>query len=272
MAPVNPRIELLEGPKLSRKRSNAGTVRGVTDSDTSSTVGEKSSEYENRFYHLDLAAQGFHMFAEGSDPLPGPRDDDMLKIAVWLGEQPRASNEQPPEQPPAISLFSELRFDDTCMRINRQLESRVVHDIGQLIFPPPQYVSFPLLPNDPLEYLVNETWLKCRQITLKIPKPDVSVGFDPRLAFTNVQRQKFGPYIGSRTNNSSFAATEAVVLPFIACEAKKAGGTVDWADNQNAHSMFIAVRAIVHLHALAGKDNTALHRKVLAFSVSHSNN
>ena len=35
--------------------------------------------------------------------------------------------------------------------------------------------------------------------------------------------------------------------------------------------MFIAVRAIVYLHTLAGKDTTALHRKVLAFSVSHSN-
>ena len=245
-------------------------MRGATDSDTSSAVGEKSSEYENNNYHRKLAAEGFYMLPVGSNTPPGPRDDDMLRIAVWLGEQPRAPHEQSPREP-AESRFSEVRFHDTCQRINRQLEPRVVRDIGELIFPPPQFWSFPLLPNDPLADLVSETWLKCQQITLKTPKPDISVGFDPQIAFTDVQRQKFGPYLGSVTYNSFFAATEAVVLPFIACEAKKAGGTVDWADNQNAHSMFIAVRAIVHLHTLAGKDNTALHRKVLAFSVSHSN-
>ena len=161
MAPIKSRIEMLARPKLSHKRSIPGKVRGATDSDTSSTVDEQSNEYENNNYHRKLAAEGFYMMAMGSNTPPGPRDDDMLKLAVWLGEQPRAPDKEPPREP-AESRFDDVHFRDTCRRISGQLEPRVVRDIGELIFPPPQFPSFPLLPDDPLADLVSETWLKCQ--------------------------------------------------------------------------------------------------------------
>ena len=76
MTRINPRTEMLARPRRSRKRSNAGTVRDATDSDTSSTVGEKSSEYESNNYHRKLAAEGFYMLAMESNTPPGPRDDE----------------------------------------------------------------------------------------------------------------------------------------------------------------------------------------------------
>lgn len=259
---------MLARPKLSRKRSNAGTAKSATNSDTASQ-DDKSNEYESKSYPRKLASEGFYMDPIGNKT-PGPREDDLHQIGVWLGERPRKPLEQSPRQP-SESRFDETHFRDTCLRINRQLEPRVVRDIGELIFPSPQFPSFPVKQDDPLADLVSELWTKAQRITLKPPKPDVSVGFDPEIAFTDVQRRKFYPYLGPVTYNSQFAATEAVVFPFIACETKKAGGTVDWADNQNAHSMFIAVRSIVCLYTLLGKDTKDLHQKVLAFSVSHSN-
>lgn len=56
----------------------------------------------------------------------------------------------------------------------------------------------------------------------------------------------------------------------MACERKKSGGNVNTADNQNAHSMFFAVRAIVRLYEKVGRSYNDLDGKVLAFSISHN--
>ena len=57
-------------------------------------------------------------------------------------------------------------------------------------------------------------------------------------------------------------------FPFFTCEVKCGATALDIADRQNAHSMTLAVRGIVTLFTLA-KRQQELHRKVLAFSVSH---
>jgi hypothetical protein len=104
-------------------------------------------------------------------------------------------------------------------------------------------------------------------------KPDRCVGFSES-AFTNDQLQKLKPFIGSLVPInylSSFLATWRMLFPFFACEAKCGIGELDVADKQNAHSMSMAVRGIVELFKLVGCENE-LHRKVLAFSISHDGN
>jgi hypothetical protein len=57
-------------------------------------------------------------------------------------------------------------------------------------------------------------------------------------------------------------------FPFLTCEVKCGAGGLNIADRQNAHSMTLAVRAIVELFKIVGLE-MELHREILAFSISH---
>jgi hypothetical protein len=57
-------------------------------------------------------------------------------------------------------------------------------------------------------------------------------------------------------------------FPFLSCEVKCGAAALDIADRQNAHSMTLAVRAIVELFRYVGREKE-LDREILAFSISH---
>lgn len=57
-------------------------------------------------------------------------------------------------------------------------------------------------------------------------------------------------------------------FPFLTCEVKCGAAALDIADRQNAHSMTLAVRAIVELFR-AVKREDEVNRQILAFSISH---
>ena len=99
------------------------------------------------------------------------------------------------------------------------------------------------------------------------PQPDYSVGFR-RSAFIDEQLKKFDPLIGSVYETSSFVATYRMYFPFLTCEIKCGATALDVADRQNAHSMTIAVRALVDLFR-SMKREKELDREILAFSISH---
>ena len=99
------------------------------------------------------------------------------------------------------------------------------------------------------------------------PQPDYSVGFR-RSAFTDEQLNRLDRFIGSVFDTSFFVATYRMYFPFLTCEVKCGAAALDIADRQNAHSMTIAVRAVVELYR-AIKREKELHREILAFSVSH---
>lgn len=63
-------------------------------------------------------------------------------------------------------------------------------------------------------------------------------------------------------------ATYYMYFPFLTCEVKCGDAALDIADRQNAHSMTLAVRAVVELFRLV-KREAEIDRKILAFSVSH---
>lgn len=57
-------------------------------------------------------------------------------------------------------------------------------------------------------------------------------------------------------------------FPFLTSEVKCGNAAPDVADRQNAHSVSVAVNAVVELYRAVSRQ-AELHRKILAFSVSH---
>jgi hypothetical protein len=99
------------------------------------------------------------------------------------------------------------------------------------------------------------------------PQPDYSVGFR-RSAFSDEQLKKLDKLIGSVFDNSFFVATYRMYFPFFTCEVKCGAAALDIADRQNAHSMTVAVRALVELFRSVKREKE-LDREILAFSISH---
>jgi hypothetical protein len=95
------------------------------------------------------------------------------------------------------------------------------------------------------------------------------VGFK-REAFTEDQLDKLSPFIGDfiAGDQSFFMATYYMYFPFLTCEVKCGAAALDVADRQNAHSMTLAVRAIVKLFRLVKREQE-LHQQIMAFSISH---
>jgi hypothetical protein len=70
-------------------------------------------------------------------------------------------------------------------------------------------------------------------------------------------------------DNSYCLGTYYMYFPFLTCEVRCGDVGLDTADRQNAHSMTLAVRGIVELFKLVGREKE-LHREILAFSISHN--
>ncbi|KAI9674977.1 MAG: hypothetical protein M1817_001383 [Caeruleum heppii] len=93
------------------------------------------------------------------------------------------------------------------------------------------------------------------------PQPDFSVGFG-RDAFSEDQLKKLNFDLYGKTY---FTGTWQIYFPFLTSEVNQG---LDIADRQNAHSMTLAVRGVIDLYQKV-KRAPELHRKVLAFSISH---
>ncbi|KAI9789608.1 MAG: hypothetical protein M1816_005917 [Peltula sp. TS41687] len=174
---------------------------------------------------------------------------------------------------PLASLFGNDVFSNTMQTIEGRNEARVIKDISPLIVPSAENLA--TLGHRHLDILVenvNEGWNESIPLTSPRPQPDYSVGFR-RSAFTDAQLKKLQPHIGAiffggTTDASYFVATWRCYFPFLTCEVKCGAGELDVADRQNAHSMTLAVRGIVELLRLVGREKE-VHRQILAFSVSH---
>jgi hypothetical protein len=171
---------------------------------------------------------------------------------------------------PQETLFRDDLFKETCESVRARNEAMVVQDISPLICPPAQVLRiYGAKHLNPLNKSVNEGWNSAIPFYGPRPQPDYSVGFG-RSAFTDDQLKKLTPFVGEVTDTftSHFMATWQMYLPFLTCEVKCGAAALDIADRQNAHSMTLAVRGIVELFRLVKRENE-LHRKILAFSISH---
>lgn len=252
-------------PSLRRTRSEAGSLAASSATPSSATPSDekpreqKSAAYRDSRYETILATKNSIMDTSegGISAISEAQCKELLKT----------------EQPvPQESLFRDDIFESTCRKIRRRNEARVVRDILPLIVPSAESLAtYGARELDILIECTNEGWNSCIPLTPLRPQPDFSLGFRKE-AFTEQQYEKLSPHIGniSAGGQSFFMATYQIYFPFLTCEVKCGNAALDVADRQNAHSMTLAVRAIVELFRLV-KREAEVNREILAFSVSHDN-
>jgi len=252
---------------LARKKSSSSLRRKqsgpASDTPSSNTPSDqkpreaKSAPYQDPRYNVLLSTKGSFM--------------DKSDLGITEKSKETYLNLLDAKQTvPSDSLFRDDIFERTCRNIQNRNETRVIRDISLLIVP-----SAEILTTYGAKHLgilidsTNEGWNNSVPLTGTRPQPDCSVGFK-REAFTKDQLNKLSPFIGDfiAGDQSFFMATYYMYFPFLTCEVKCGTAALDIADRQNAHSMTLAVRAIVELFRLVGRE-MELHREILAFSISH---
>jgi primosomal protein N'' len=219
----------------------------------------KSSKYMTASYETVLAAKGSYM---GRAPLAITDTSKSLCRSLLDKEQ----------TVPQETLFRDDLFEETCDRVRGRNEAMVVRHISPLICPSPLALRIDGATDlDFLTESVNEGWNSAIPVIYSRPQPDYSVGF-ARSAFTDEQLEKLRPLVGEIEDcyTSFFMSTWRMYFPFLTCEVKCGAASLDVADRQNAHSMTIAVRAVVQLYRHVKREKE-IHREILAFSISHDN-
>lgn len=172
---------------------------------------------------------------------------------------------------PSNTLFQDSILEDAIQALQGMNESRVIQDIARLLVPSAETLArtserrFNILVES-----VNEGWDNCFPLTDPRPQPDYAAGFG-RSALGDGRITKLRCLVGDEpfSYQSCLMATRYMYFPFLTCEVKCGMAGLELADRQNAHSMGIAVRAIVLIFMLAGK-HMELHRRILTFSISHN--
>lgn len=190
----------------------------------------------------------------------------LLHIATDLSEAPAFSHPTP-----QMTLFADSVFDKTCCKVATKNEALVVRDILPLIVPSAEILAtWGVTHLNKLIESVNQPWDCAQALVAPRPQPDYSVGF-ARHAFTQAQLDRLGPHIGDGTRSdceSPFMGTRLMYFPFLTCEMKCGDQAFAIADRRNAHSMTLAVRGVVELFRLVGRE-TELSHQILALSISH---
>lgn len=220
----------------------------------------KSAQYRDPEYEIVLASKGSYMRKSslGIKHTGKSLCRDLLEME---------------QQVPQNTLFRDDLFDETCESVQGRNETMVIRDISPLICPSAQVLKIRrAIEPDFLEESVNEGWNSAISFYGTRPQPDYSCGF-ALSAFTKEQLNKLEPFVGEIGSKSKtyFMATTRIYFPFLTCEVKCGDTALDIADRQNAHSMTIAIGGIVELFK-AVKREKEIHRRILAFSISHDHN
>ncbi|KAL9104366.1 MAG: hypothetical protein Q9163_000666 [Psora crenata] len=236
---------------LRRKRSDSS----LNESSDQTNREKKSAPYRNARYTTLLEGKGSYIYKSDLGITKGSKD--LYRHLLELEQSV-----------PEGSLFREDLFEEACRKIEDRNEARVIQDIARLIVPSAETLA--TYGATHLKHLiesVNEGWTASIPVEGPRPQPDYSVGFR-RSAFTDEQLKKLDPLIGSVWDTSLFVATYRMYFPFLTCEVKCGAAALDIADRQNAHSMTVAVRALVELFRSVKREKE-LDREILAFSLSH---
>ncbi|KAL8919733.1 MAG: hypothetical protein Q9208_006599 [Pyrenodesmia sp. 3 TL-2023] len=250
---------------LARKKSTAALRRKRSVEDTSTTSGasseqmpreEKSAPYRNPSYRILLEAQGDSYMGEYELGINSESEEICRKLLERT--QPTPTN----------TLFGDDVFRNTCNRLHGKNEARIKKDLLPLIVPSAEpLATFGAEHLNIVAESVDEGWNNCIPVTRPRPQPDYAIGF-ARSAFSESQLSNLRPCIGDPSDLSFFMATYYMHFPFLTAEVKCGTTGLDIADRQNAHSMTIAVRAVVELFRAVGRQQE-VHRRILAFSFSH---
>ncbi|RVD90365.1 uncharacterized protein DFL_001334 [Arthrobotrys flagrans] len=255
------------GHSLLLKRQASGSIRrkrSETELSSATPTDQKPREsksipYNTERYDVFLTTQG--VFMEGSDL--GITDESRKTFETLLAADQLA---------PIDSLFRDDVFEETLRKVKERNEARVMRDITPLVVPSAETLA--KFGSKHLKILVetyNDGWDGCVPLTSPRPQPDYAVGFKEE-AFTEKQFGALLPFLSDRFyDRSCFMATYYMFFPFLSCEVKCSGQPLEIADRQNAHSMWVAVRAVVELFKLVKREQE-LDREILAFSISHDHN
>ncbi|KAI9793121.1 MAG: hypothetical protein M1816_001019 [Peltula sp. TS41687] len=238
-------------PPLTKKRSSSSIRTKSDTSDTSSAYPQVKS----RLYEGMLVAARIYLDLYKASPT-----DPCKKLCRELLEAEQLI--------PKDTLFQDDLFQLTCDRVQGENEAMITADITPLVVPRAEILY--AYGAKHLQYLVgrlNTEWHNAIPlVTNTSPKPDYSVGFKPA-AFTKDQLRKMKAFIGISSKNHLMAMYD-MYFPFLTCEVKCGNEALNVADRQNAHNSSFAVNAIITLYNAVGR-KMELHRKILAFSLSH---
>ena len=247
---------------FARKRSSSSVSRKKSQSSLKTPSDQlprevKSAQYNNPEYEIRLEQKGSYM----RKSTLGITDASRGLCRTLLEKE---------QTVPQNTLFRDDLFDETCESVQGRNEAMVVRDISPLICPSAQVLR--IFGAKHLNHLcesVNEGWNSVEEFEGTRPQPDYSVGFG-RSAFSQEQLNKLKPFVGEPGSKllTHFMATTRVYFPFLTCEVKCGAAALDVADRQNAHSMSVAVRALVGLFRYVKREKE-LNREILAFSISH---
>lgn len=248
---------------LAKKKSSSSLRRKDSESSLATPSDQqpreaKSSKYMTASYETVLAAKGSYM---GRAPLAITDTSKTLCRSLLNKEQ----------TVPQETLFRDDLFEETCDSVRDRNEAMVLRHISPLICPSPLALRIDGAKDlDFLAESVNEGWNSAIAVIYSRPQPDHSVGF-ARSAFTDEQLEKLRPLVGEIEDfyTSYFMGTWRMYFPFLTCEVKCGAASLDVADRQNAHSMTIAVRAVVQLYRHVKREKE-IHREILGFSISHN--
>ncbi|OAT11997.1 hypothetical protein, variant 2 [Blastomyces gilchristii SLH14081] len=248
---------------LARKKSTSSlhhkqlksTLTSSTTPSNQKPREEKSSQYKNPRYEVLLETKGSYM----SESKQGITEVSKSCYQTLLNAAQKI---------PENSLFRDDLFKATCEKVRRRNEAIIIQDITRLIVPSAENLAiYGATHLDHLVESVNEGWDNSIPVTKTRPQPDYSVGFK-RDAFTDDQLRRLRDFVGELTDTSYFMATYYLYFPFLTCEVECGAASLDIADQQNAHSATIAVRATVELFKLVKREKE-VDREILAFSISH---
>ncbi|MCJ1422333.1 hypothetical protein MMC29_000213 [Sticta canariensis] len=247
---------------FARKKSSASLRRKNSQSTLQTPSDQlpreiKSAQYRNPEYQIELERKGSFM---RKSPL-GVTDTSKSHCRTMLEKE---------QIFPQNTLFRDDLFDETCESMEGRNEAMIIRDISPLICPSAQVLR--IYGAKHLNHLyesVNEGWNSAIPFHGTRPQPDYSVGFGYS-AFTEEQLEKLEPFVGviGSKMTTYFTATTRMYFPFLTCEVKCGAAALDIADRQNAHSMTVALRALVDFFRLVKREKE-LDREILAFSISH---
>ncbi|KAH8719381.1 hypothetical protein GQ44DRAFT_751630 [Phaeosphaeriaceae sp. PMI808] len=260
------RFRDLARPVLARKKSSASLRRKHSDASINTETRthsdqqpreQKSAPYRHPRYEGQLSERGSFMCR-----YKGVISAESKALCQRLLNLPLSL--------PKDTLFEDELFEDTLESIKGRNETRLIRDIAQLIVPPAEILAIRGAKHlKTLRETTNAGWNNAIPFYGLRPQPDYSLGFK-REAFTQEQLQKLQPFIGNELEDCSyFAATYDMYFPFLTSEVKCGASALDIADRQNAHSQTVALRGLIELFRLVGREDE-LHQEINSFSISHS--
>lgn len=260
-----------KSPLTKRKRSQSESDDGGTSYGTPSRDA-KSACYRSAAYDTVLETKNSFMRDDErwEDAASAKDGRDLVDTLLYIATDPTQAKVFS-HPTPDTTLFADSRFEKICRKVAGKNEARVVRDILPLIVPPAEILAvYGATHLDKLVESVNQGWDCAQPLVASRPQPDYSVGFS-RDAFTQAQLAKLAPYISDGTSSdweSLFMGTRLMHFPFLTCEVKCGNQALTISDRQNAHSMTLAVRGVVELFRLVGREKE-LDYRILALSISH---